>query len=323
MEHSQIKDNTSFDDNCTPLFIPLGNIESDDEDMPLRLSAVSLPKANSINSSKYETDIIPTSSDKENLYLPISIKFVEDPKQEVNDFEQAMSELSAKPRLIIPGYDLAANEEEYITESSLIELQAEPKDNMKSYRSTIKEFNLLKGKLLKPAKPLKDIHKKGNIELKKSGVLDRWKPRYCSIEKSQCLIYRSDATELLASIINFRQFLTTLEMNIESLVFTYYLCISYRVIVYSRHRVKKFTFRTKTQEEFVEWTETISFYIEKNKNNNWRQLDVEKFWKFRIMTTQEFEIVAATGDVLLFTSNYVVSKFQRVFTQSRFGTLIN
>jgi len=49
-------------------------------------------------------------------------------------------------------------------------------------------------------------------------------------------------------------------------------------------------------------------------------LNVDKFWKFRMIATQELEIVAATGDILLFTSNYVVSKFQRVFTQSRFGT---
>eukprot|EP00826_Nyctotherus_ovalis_P065977 TRINITY_DN9722_c0_g1_i10.p3 TRINITY_DN9722_c0_g1~~TRINITY_DN9722_c0_g1_i10.p3 ORF type:complete len:116 (+),score=42.53 TRINITY_DN9722_c0_g1_i10:352-699(+) len=109
---------------------------------------------------------------------------------------------------------------EYITESSLIELQTEPSFSLAPYKSAPKHFNLLKGKLLTPSKPIQDLSKRGDVELKTSGVLNKWKPRYCSIEHNQCLIFKSEEDELLKGIINFRQFPARLERK-ERLVFRY------------------------------------------------------------------------------------------------------
>lgn len=91
-------------------------------------------------------------------------------------------------------------------------------------------------------------------------------------------------------------------------------------VVVSGKREKEFWFRVKSEEDADEWVNAISFYIDKNKRNSWRRFSVDKFWKFRMITVQELEMVVSTGDILLFTSNHVVSKFQRALTQSRFGT---
>lgn len=216
MEHNEIKDNTSLNDNCNIALPPsIGNIDSEDEDVPIRFSALGLPKASCINSSSTEVVGASIAGGKRSpsVFLPISIsfagvgvKFVEDPKQEVDGFELAISELRTKPKLIIPGKHLGDSEEEYITESSLIELQTEPSFSLAPYKSAPKHFNLLKGKLLTPSKPIQDLSKRGEVEVRTSRVLSKWKARYCSIECSQCLIFRSEDDELLRAVVNFRQF---------------------------------------------------------------------------------------------------------------------
>ena len=89
----------------------------------------------------------------------------------------------------------------------------------------------------------------------------------------------------------------------------------------SKHRTKSFTFKMKSKNEFLEWTNRISFYIHKNKLNNWDTItpEISIFWKYRTMFVDNFKSKALSGDILLFEGSQVISKIQRTFTRSRFG----
>lgn len=86
------------------------------------------------------------------------------------------------------------------------------------------------------------------------------------------------------------------------------------------NNVKRYEFKTKAHTELLKWVKTIIHCIEKNKNP--LVPEVEKFWKFRLISESEFESKADTGDILLFTGVQMGAKLQRLVTRSRFGSLL-
>ena len=86
------------------------------------------------------------------------------------------------------------------------------------------------------------------------------------------------------------------------------------------NNVKSYEFKTKTSAELAKWIKVITYCIDKNKKHLIPKID--KFWKFRLITTSEFEAKADTGDILLFTGDQMGAKLQRLVTRSRFGKFL-
>lgn len=82
---------------------------------------------------------------------------------------------------------------------------------------------------------------------------------------------------------------------------------------------KTYEFKTKTNKELINWTKIINKLIDKNNGKYLKIPKIDKFWKFILMSNQEFEKNADTCDVLLFTGSHIGSKLQRLVTRSRFG----
>lgn len=148
----------------------------------------------------------------------------------------------------------------------------------------------------------------GWLEKKTTGLIHRWVRRFFSLQNHEFKYYYNDTLEKLGGVINFD--ILTIDVQVSNKTF--------KLIILGGKR--SFQLRASCEQEALDWVYAISLHI----NSSYGRKTVtavamkNRFWKSPRISNDDFQNMACTGDLLLFQGKDVVSKMQRLVTNSKY-----
>jgi hypothetical protein len=143
--------------------------------------------------------------------------------------------------------------------------------------------------------------------------LGMWSKKNFVLVVNKLMYYEPDNKARVKGVLDFNLITCAIKVSRKDIR-------AFKILTYKSDRV--FHFKCSTEQERKEWVKAINEQIVSSKGYQRNLTKVARqpsFWKFDRITQKELMETANTGDIILFRTYGLMSKFQRLVTWSRVG----